>query len=52
MGGLNLHIEGLKLLNPYLNPNNMQNNGPELIITAIKAIVLHSCGVQVNPKGT
>ena len=31
----------------YLNPKSMQNNSPEPIITAIKAIILHTFGVQV-----
>ena len=31
----------------YLNPKSMQNNSPKPIITAIRAIVLHTFGVQV-----
>ena len=29
------------------NPKRMQNNSPKPIITAIKAIILHTFGVQV-----
>ena len=32
----------------YLNPQSMENNGPQPIITAIKAIMLHTSGVQVG----
>ena len=35
-------------LNPYLNPKSRQNNNPKPLITAIKAIVLHTFRVQVN----
>ena len=34
----------------YLNPKSMQNTGPKPTIIAIKAIILHLFGVQVNPK--
>ena len=30
----------------HLNPKSMQNNSPKPIITAIKAIILHTFGVQ------
>ena len=32
----------------YLHPKNMQHNSPKLIIIAIKAIILHTFGVQVR----
>ena len=35
-------------LGDYLNPKSMQNNSPKPIITAIKAIILHTFGVQVQ----
>ena len=31
----------------YLNPQSMPNNSPKTIIIAIKAIILHTCGVQL-----
>ena len=35
----------------YLNPKSMQNNSPKPIITAIKAMILHTFGVQVELGG-
>ena len=32
----------------YLNPKSMYNNSPKPIITDIKAIILHTFGVQVG----
>ena len=35
-------------LNPTQNPKSMQNNSPKPIIIAIKAIILHTFGAQVD----
>ena len=32
----------------YLDPKSMQNNSPQPIKTALKAIILHTFGVQVG----
>ena len=35
----------------YLDPKSMYNHSPKPIITAIKAIILHTFGVQVGVQG-
>ena len=34
----------------YLGPKSMYNSSPKTIITTIKAIILHTSGVQVGKK--
>ena len=48
-------LKALKVFGVYLKPRSMQNDSPKPLIIAIKAIVLHTCGVQVEvnlaPRG-
>ena len=41
---------GLECLGVYLNPKSMQNKSHKPIITAVKAIILYTFGLQPHPK--